>query len=222
MRHAIGPCSGTSSARKAYLLEIAGPTHLPSLEGDFEFAEGRSHADGIAERGTWCHRNRHPDPADFQRLSDETGCVASAEHDPRTPDSPMTCLANAPCCSPIPTASASFGPGVRRSGWLPGEVQQTSFGAYLVGVGVMQGIEDPQGVSPGITGLARISGVEMDVAEVGENLGFEERIADECAGQAQGVLVAEGCRATQGCGCWIRCSAPPTCRFGPCRSWVTH
>jgi hypothetical protein len=140
----------------------------------------------------------------------------------RTPDSPMTCLANAPSCSPIPTASASFGPGVRRSGWLPGEVQQTSFGAYLVGVGVMQGIEDPQGVSPGITGLAHISGGEMDVAEVGENLGFEERIADECAGQAQGVLVAEGCRATQGCGCWIRCSAPPTCRFGPCRSWVTH
>src|SRR5580704_11262286 len=149
MRHAIGPCSGTSSARKAYLLEIAGPTHLPSLEGDSSspragvmLTASQSGAPGATGTAT---RIRRTSSASATRpdVSPPQSTIR------RTPDSPMTCLANAPSCSPIPTASASFGPGVRRSGWLPGEVQQTSFGAYLVGVGVMQGIEDPQGVSPG-------------------------------------------------------------------------
>src|SRR5882762_5593142 len=75
-----------------------------------------------------------------------------------------------------------------RSPAMPGAAK---FGADLVGLGMVELIEDFQGLAPCFAGGAGVARGMVGVAEAGEGVGFEIGVA-EVAGQVDGVLVAAG------------------------------
>ncbi len=74
-------------------------------------------------------------------------------------------------------------------------VEVMEFGAHLIGVGVVEFVEDVLRVSPGVTGCAGVAGGVVGVAEVGEDFGFVAALA-ETPDQVEGVLEA-------GDGLWV-------------------
>src|SRR5215475_6061394 len=63
------------------------------------------------------------------------------------------------------------------------------FDAELVGVGMVEVVEDAQGLPPGAVGGLGAAGGEVGLAEASEGIGFFVAVA-EIPKQAQGVLVA--------------------------------
>jgi hypothetical protein len=77
-------------------------------------------------------------------------------------------------------------------GWGGRSVRLLEFGAELVGVGVVELVEDDQGVLPGLVCGLGIAGGVVRVAEPGECVGFAVEVA-EIPVQLEGVLVAGDC-----------------------------
>src|SRR5262249_50636735 len=80
----------------------------------------------------------------------------------------------------VPTGPRSGGNGrlpARRLVGMGGGVDGGEFGADLVGVGVLEFVEDGQGLLPGTAGGVGISGIVVGVAEVGEGGGFVVAVA---------------------------------------------
>ena len=63
------------------------------------------------------------------------------------------------------------------------------FGADLGGVGVLEIVEDGQGLLPGLPGLQQLASGTANIAEVGEGIGFSPAVADGLE-DAQGALIA--------------------------------
>src|SRR5439155_10510145 len=70
--------------------------------------------------------------------------------------------------------------------WL---VEVVEFGADGVGVGVVELVEDGQGLLPRSTGGGGVAGSMVGVTEVGESVGFLVAVA-EVPKQVEGVLIA--------------------------------
>src|SRR5262249_61204831 len=69
--------------------------------------------------------------------------------------------------------------GGRRPGWqYRGEGWGGEFGADLVGVGVVEVVEDGEGLLPGVVGGVVVAGGVVGVAEVGVGVGFVGTGAD--------------------------------------------
>src|SRR5215813_3935414 len=73
---------------------------------------------------------------------------------------------------------------------MGGGVEGGEFGADLLGVGVVELVEDGQGLLPGVAGGLGVAGGVVGVAEVGEEFGFVVAVA-EAPDQVKGVLVAD-------------------------------
>jgi hypothetical protein len=65
-------------------------------------------------------------------------------------------------------------------------------GADLVGVGVLQVLEDDEGQLPGVPSLCQLAGRLAGVAEVGEGVRFVRAVAGLAVVHAERALVAGG------------------------------
>lgn len=66
-------------------------------------------------------------------------------------------------------------PGALARLLLLARVYAGGFGADLGGVGVLEIVEDGEGLLPGLPGLQQLADGTADVAEVGEGVGFPQR-----------------------------------------------
>src|ERR1051326_49932 len=88
------------------------------------------------------------------------------------------------------TRGVTFRGGNRARAGLAGAHARGELGADAAGIGVIDLLEDPQGLRPGPAGGASVARAEVHIAEAGEGTGLVVAVT-ESAVQAESTLVAD-------------------------------